>query len=201
MSDPIGGKTADNLTAKTTPAETDYILMAENKMTKRTKISDFLTFLKDKLGINTLNTNIGVIGKSAKFYAGGNFYAGGSSDYTGLAIGNVARNNIDGLKFVGASDYKHYFEFPQGTYLININLFMTINNGASTSNVLGAALKIAVDDVDVANPWFRMIDSWQSIIYPIIVTGSKLKVTMYTDRLVEIQSNVATSFVEFVRIA
>ena len=58
MSDPIGGKTADNLTAKTTPAETDYILMAENKMTKRTKISDFLTFLKDKLGINTLNTKI-----------------------------------------------------------------------------------------------------------------------------------------------
>ena len=58
MSDPIGGKTANNLTAKTTPAETDYILMAENKITKRTKISDFLTFLKDKLGINTLNTNL-----------------------------------------------------------------------------------------------------------------------------------------------
>lgn len=57
MANPIGGKTADNLTAKTTPAETDYILMAENKVTKRTKISDFLTFLKDKLGINTLNTN------------------------------------------------------------------------------------------------------------------------------------------------
>ena len=59
MSDPIGGKTANNLTAKTTPAETDYILMAENKITKRTKVSDFLTFLKDKLGINTLNTKIG----------------------------------------------------------------------------------------------------------------------------------------------
>ena len=58
MSDPIGGKTANNLTAKTTPAETDYILMAENKITKRTKISDFLTFLKDKLGIDTLNTNL-----------------------------------------------------------------------------------------------------------------------------------------------
>lgn len=146
-----------------------------------------------------LNTNLNTIGKTAKFYAGGNFYVGGSSDYTGLAIGTPAKNNIDGLQFVGASDYKHYYTFPQGTYLVNINLFATFD--ASASNILGAALKIDVDDVTVSNPWFRMINSWQSFVYPIIVTGSKLKITMYTDRTIEISNNSAVSFIDFVRLA
>ena len=82
---------------------------------------------------------------------------------------------------------------------MTINLFATFE--ASTSNVLGAALKIDVDDVTVSNPWFRMVNSWQSFVYPIIVTGSKLKVTMYTDRVIDISNNSAVSFIDFVRIA
>ena len=196
MSDPIGGKTANNLTAKTTPAETDYILMAENKITKRTKISDFLTFLKDKLGINTLNTNLG---KTARFYAVSKFYVPGSSgDYSGLAIGGVAWNNIVGIQYVSATDYKHYYTFPKGTYLVNINLFANLE--ASTSNVLGVAIKIEVDDTEIANPWFRMIDSYQSISYPVIISGSKLKVTMYSGKTIEIVSNANLSYIDFMRL-
>lgn len=196
MSDPIGGKTANNLTAKTTPAETDYILMAENKITKRTKISDFLTFLKDKLGINTLNTNLG---KTARFYAVSKFYVPGSSDnYSGLAIGGVAWNNIVGIQYVSATDYKHYYTFPKGTYLVNINLFANLE--ASTSNVLGVAIKIEVDDTEIANPWFRMIDSYQSISYPVIISGSKLKVTMYSGKAIEIVNNANLSYIDFMRL-
>lgn len=196
MSDPIGGKTANNLTAKTTPAETDYILMAENKITKRTKISDFLTFLKDKLGINTLNTNLG---KTARFYAVSKFYVPGSSgNYSGLAIGGVAWNNIVGIQYVSATDYKHYYTFPKCTYLVNINLFANLE--ASTSNVLGVAIKIEVDDTEIANPWFRMIDSYQSISYPVIISGSKLKVTMYSGKAIEIVNNANLSYIDFMRL-
>ena len=99
---------------------------------------------------------------------------------------------------MSASDYKHYYTFPEGTYLININLFATFE--ASASNVLGAALKVDVNDVTIANPWFRMIDPYQSFTYSAVITGSKLKVTMYTARNMEISNNSGLSFIDFVRI-
>lgn len=69
--------------------------------------------------------------------------SGSSGDYSGLAIGGVAWSNIDGIQYVSAADYKHYYTFPKGTYLVNINLFANLE--ASTSNVLGVALNIEVD--------------------------------------------------------
>lgn len=95
-----------------------------------------------------LNTNLG---KTARFYAVGKFYVPGSSgDYSGLAIGGTAWSNIVGVQYVSATDYKHYYTFPKGTYLVNINLFANLE--ASTSNVLGVALHIEVDDKMIANP-------------------------------------------------
>ena len=62
-----------------------------------------------------LNTNLG---KTARFYAVGKFYVPGSSgDYSGLAIGGTAWSNIVGVQYVSATDYKHYYTFPKGTYL------------------------------------------------------------------------------------
>ena len=101
-----------------------------------------------------LNTNLG---KTARFYAVGKFYVPGSSgDYSGLAIGGTAWSNIVGVQYVSATDYKHYYTFPKGTYLVNINLFANLE--ASTSNVLGVALHIEVDDKMIANP-SQTIDS------------------------------------------
>ena len=143
-----------------------------------------------------LNTNLG---KTARFYAVGKFYVSGSSgDYCGLAIGGAAWRNIDGIQCVSAADYKHYYTFPKGTYLVNINLFANLE--ASTSNVLGVALNIEVDDKPIANPWFRMIDSYQSISYPVIISGSKLKVTMYSGKTIEIVNNVNLSYIDFMRL-
>ncbi len=143
-----------------------------------------------------LNTNLG---KTARFYAVDKFYVPGSSgDYSGLAIGGTAWSNIVGVQYVSATDYKHYYTFPKGTYLVNINLFANLE--ASTSNVLGVALHIEVDDKMIANPWFRMIDSYQSISYPVIISGSKLKVTMYSGKTIEIVNNANLSYIDFMRL-
>lgn len=99
---------------------------------------------------------------------------------------------------MSATDYKHYYTFPKGTYLVNINLFANLE--ASTSNVLGVALHIEVDDKMIANPWFRMIDSYQSISYPVIISGSKLKVTMYSGKTIEIVNNANLSYIDFMRL-
>ena len=184
------------LTSKATPAESDTLIVGEGNALKKISFSQLFTYLKDKLGINTLNTNLG---KTARFYAASNFYVpGSSSDYSGLAIGGDAWSNITGIQYVSATDYKHYYTFPKGTYLVNINLFANLE--ASTSNVLGVALNIEVDGKIIANPWFRMIDSYQSISYPVIINGSKLKVTMYSGKTIEIVNNVNLSYIDFMRL-
>ena len=184
------------LTAKATPAETDTMIVGEGNVLKKITFSQLFTYLKDKLGINTLNTNLG---KTARFYAVSKFNVpGSSSDYYGLAIGGTAWNNIDGIQYVSATDYKHYYTFPKGTYLVNINLFANLE--ASTSNVLGVALNIEVDGKAIANPWFRMINSYQSISYPVIINGSKLKVTMHSEKTIEIVNNANLSYVDFMRL-
>lgn len=205
-----------NYTEKTaTPVDADEVMVRDStdgknkrllfgafwklvaKKLNEATISELQTNNKTIIGaINALNTNLG---KTARFYAVGKFYVPGSSgDYSGLAIGGTAWNNIDGIQYVSATDYKHYYTFPKGTYLVNINLFANLE--ASTSNVLGVALNIEVDGKTIANPWFRMIDSYQSISYPVIINGSKLKVTMYSGKTIEIVNNANLSYVDFMRL-
>jgi hypothetical protein len=205
-----------NYTEKTaTPVDADEVMVRDStdgknkrllfgafwkwvaKKLNEATISELQTNNKTIIGaINALNTNLG---KTARFYAVSNFNVPGSSgDYYGLAIGGTAWNNIAGIQYVSATDYKHYYTFPKGTYLVNINLFANLE--ASTSNVLGVALNIEVDGKIIANPWFRMIDSYQSISYPVIINGSKLKVTMYSGKTIEIVNNANLSYVDFMRL-
>ena len=46
------------LTAKATPAETDTMIVGEGNVLKKITFSQLFTYLKDKLGINTLNTSL-----------------------------------------------------------------------------------------------------------------------------------------------
>ena len=196
MAESIKTTVVENLPENAAPGDADYIITAQKNILKKTKIAQLVNVFKEKLGINTLNTNLG---KTARFYAVGKFYVPGSSgDYSGLAIGGTAWSNIVGVQYVSATDYKHYYTFPKGTYLVNINLFANLE--ASTSNVLGVALNIEVDDKIIANPWFRMIDSYQSISYPVIINGSKLKVTMHSGKTIEIVNNVDLSYIDFMRL-
>ena len=192
MSESIPSTLISALPAATKVSDTDIVVLENGSTTQKITIAQ----LKEALRINALNTNLG---KTARFYAASNFYVPGSSgDYFGLAIGGNAWSNITGIQYVGATDYKHYYTFPKGTYLVNINLFANLE--ASTSNVLGVALRIEVDDKMIANPWFRMIDSYQSISYPVIINGSKLKVTMYSGKTIEIVNNANLSYVDFMRL-
>lgn len=46
------------LTSKATPAESDTLIVGEGNVLKKITFSQLFTYLKDKLGINTLNTNL-----------------------------------------------------------------------------------------------------------------------------------------------
>lgn len=52
------GKTVTDLPENTAPADTDYFLNATGNVMKKTKVSQLITWLKEKLGINALNTNL-----------------------------------------------------------------------------------------------------------------------------------------------
>lgn len=46
------------LTSKATPAESDTLIVGEGNVLKKITFSQLFTYLKDKLGINTLNTKL-----------------------------------------------------------------------------------------------------------------------------------------------
>lgn len=54
----VTGKTVTDLPENTTPADTDYFLNATGNAMKKTKVSQLITWLKEKLGINSLNTKL-----------------------------------------------------------------------------------------------------------------------------------------------
>ncbi|RGS13249.1 hypothetical protein, partial [Blautia obeum] len=71
MAESIKTTVVENLPENAAPGGTDYIITAQKNILKKIKISQLVDVLKEKLGINTLNTNLG---KTARFYAVGKFY-------------------------------------------------------------------------------------------------------------------------------
>ena len=54
----VTGKTVTDLPENVAPADTDYFINATGNMIKKTKVSQLITWLKEKLGINDLNTTL-----------------------------------------------------------------------------------------------------------------------------------------------
>lgn len=48
----------EKLAAKETPADTDTMIVAEGNKLKKSTIAQLVTFLKEKLGVNSLNTKL-----------------------------------------------------------------------------------------------------------------------------------------------
>lgn len=48
----------EKLATKETPADTDTMIVAEGNVLKKSTIAQLVTFLKEKLGVNSLNTNL-----------------------------------------------------------------------------------------------------------------------------------------------
>ena len=58
MADALDSKKISAFADNATPADTDYFLNATGNVMKKTKVSQLITFLKEKLGINALNTKL-----------------------------------------------------------------------------------------------------------------------------------------------
>lgn len=54
----VTGKTVTDLPENAAPEDTDYFINATGNMIKKTKVSQLITWLKEKLGINSLNTKL-----------------------------------------------------------------------------------------------------------------------------------------------
>lgn len=54
----VTGKTVTDLPENAAPADTDCFLTATGNVAKKTTVSQLITWLKEKLGINSLNTNL-----------------------------------------------------------------------------------------------------------------------------------------------
>lgn len=182
------------LASKATPAESDTLIVGEGNVLKKISFSQLFEYLKEKLGINALNTKINSIGKTARFVCGEAFYVL-ASQYSYIGIGSQAWNDIAGLSYV-QNGMSPYYSFPNGTYLVELDIF---SNTAVTSTI-GWALSIVVNGIMVYNPWFRMVNAWQSLHYAFIVKGSKLEINLYTDILIQIADGVKTS-IAFTRLS
>ena len=77
----------EKLAAKETPADTDTMIVAEGNVLKKSTIAQLVTFLKEKLGINSLNTKLNdyvMIKSFAKLIALSN--GRGSADFSNSDI-------------------------------------------------------------------------------------------------------------------
>lgn len=58
MADALNVKKIGAFADNTTPADTDCFLTATGNVAKKTTVAQLITWLKEKLGINSLNTNL-----------------------------------------------------------------------------------------------------------------------------------------------
>lgn len=58
MADALDSKKISAFIDNATPADTDYFLNATGNVMKKTKVSQLITWLKEKLGINALNAKM-----------------------------------------------------------------------------------------------------------------------------------------------
>lgn len=137
------------LTSKATPAESDTLIVGEGNVLKKISFSQLFTYLKDKLGINTLNTNLTtnisvahVVGTSFCVYNSQFVFvhigvevpskleakdtlATLPSDIKMQAVGNIGIVSTAGS--IASISIENNFiyanpTFPQGYYLINLVL-------------------------------------------------------------------------------
>lgn len=58
MAESIKTTVVENLPENAAPGDADYIITAQKNILKKTKIAQLVNVFKEKLGINTLNTNL-----------------------------------------------------------------------------------------------------------------------------------------------
>lgn len=125
----------EKLAAKATPADTDTMIVAEGNVLKKSTISQLVTFLKEKLGINSLNTKLNnyvIIKSFVKLIALSN--GRGSADFSNS---DIAITGYTPLGIVQCSFATTWF-VPTGVYIDSSGAHIGVRDvgspTASTSN-------------------------------------------------------------------
>lgn len=124
------------------PADTDYFLNATGNVMKKTKVSQLITWLKEKLGINALNTKMNnyVITKSfSKLIALSN--GRGSADFSNS---DIAITGYTPLGIVQCSFATTWF-VPTGVYIDGSGAHIGVRDvGSPTASAANANCYITI---------------------------------------------------------
>lgn len=130
------------LAAKETPADTDTMIVAEGNVLKKSTIAQLVTFLKEKLGINSLNTKLNnyVITKSfAKLIALSN--GRGSADFSNS---DITITGYTPLGIVQCSFATSWF-VPTGVYINGSGAHIEVRDvGSPTASAANANCYITI---------------------------------------------------------
>lgn len=118
------------LTSKATPVDTDTMIVAEGNTLKKTTIAQLITFLKEKLEINALNTKLNdyVIIKS---YSKSVTLSNGGG---GIQFSNIALTGYTAIGIVQCS-FSSSWIAPIGMYVDSAGAYVTVRDiGSPTSS-------------------------------------------------------------------
>lgn len=139
------------LTSKATPAESDTLIVGEGNVLKKISFSQLFAYLKDKLGINTLNTKINNKNVTLKTYGGGGYLQTGQT----YCIYNDSFLYLHiGFNSLTASGIQ------QGTVLLTLPVKVSTNNqnigviGLGDNKTLIGAVGVSSNGYDIVGNGF-----------------------------------------------
>ena len=120
----------EKLAAKETPADTDTMIVAEGNVLKKSTIAQLVTFLKEKLGINSLNTKLTDYVMIKTFSKSVTLSNGGGD----ILFSNIALTGYTAIGIVQCS-FSSSWIAPTGMYVDSAGAHVTVRDvGSPTSS-------------------------------------------------------------------
>lgn len=142
MADALDAKKISAFVDNAAPADTDYFLNATGDVMKKTKVSQLIAWLKEKLGINLLNTKLNdyvMIKSFSKLIALSNGM--GSADFS---ISDIAITGYAPVGIVQCSFATSWF-VPIGVYIDGSGAHVKVRDvGSPTASTANANCYIAI---------------------------------------------------------
>jgi hypothetical protein len=130
MADALDSKKISAFIDNATPADTDYFLNATGNVMKKTKVSQLITWLKEKLGINALNTKLTDYVMIKTFSKSVTLSNGGGD----ILFSNIALTGYTAIGIVQCS-FSSSWIAPTGMYVDSAGAHVTVRDvGSPTSS-------------------------------------------------------------------
>ena len=130
MADALNVKKISAFADNTAPADTDYFLNATGNVMKKTKVSQLITWLKEKLGINALNTKLTDYVMIKTFSKSVTLSNGGGA----ILFSNIALTGYTAIGIVQCS-FSSSWIAPTGMYVDSAGVHVTVRDvGSPTSS-------------------------------------------------------------------